>query len=165
MKRFTPFRRQQFSFSSKVAFSITDCKSEPASGSVKSIDIVSPAQIRGMKRLCWSSFPNSYNVSIQSCNDQMFPNPASAAATISAHMVYGVIGKFKPPKRRGIVIPFRPAFTIASRFCLVPEAYSTRPFAQWGPSSSTPSALGAMISPVISPVISSTLSNESIASA
>jgi hypothetical protein len=98
-------------------------------------------------------------------NDQMFPNPASAAATISAHMVYGVIGKFKPPKRRGIVIPFRPAFTIASRFCLVPEAYSTRPFAQWGPSSSTPSALGAMISPVISPVISSTLSNESIASA
>ena len=45
-------------------------------------------------------------------------------------MVYGVIGKFKPPKRRGIVIPFRPAFTIASRFCLVPLAYSTRPLAQ-----------------------------------
>ena len=37
----------------------TDCKSEPASGSVKSIDMVSPAQMRGMKRLCWSSLPNS----------------------------------------------------------------------------------------------------------
>ena len=40
------------------------------------------------------------------------------------------MGKFKPPKRRGIVIPFSPAFTIASRFCLVPLAYSTRPLAQ-----------------------------------
>ena len=153
MKRFTPFRRQQLLVSSKVAFSITDWRSEPASGSVKSIDMVSPAQIRGMKRLCWSSLPNSYNVSIQSCKDQMFPKPASAATISAAHGVWGD-GKFKPPKRRGIVIPFRPAFTIASRFCLVPEAYSTRPLAQWGPSSSTPSALGAMISPVISPVIS-----------
>ena len=27
---------------------------------------------------------------MQSCNDQMLPKPASAAATISAHMVYGL---------------------------------------------------------------------------
>ena len=26
--------------------------------------------------------------------------------------------------------PFKPAFTIASKFCLVPDAYSTRPLAQ-----------------------------------
>ena len=101
---------------------MTLCKSEPASGSVRSIDIVSPAHTRGMKRLCWSSSPNSYNVSIQSCNDQMFPKPASAAATTSAHIVYGVIGKFNPLYLRGIVMPFIPALTMASRFSTVPLA-------------------------------------------
>ena len=48
IKRFTPFNRQQFSFSSKVALSITRWRSEPASGSVRSIDIISPSQIRGI---------------------------------------------------------------------------------------------------------------------
>ena len=105
-----------------MAFSITLCKSEPASGSVRSIDMVSPAQTLGMKRLCWSSSPNSYNVSIQSCSDQMLPKPASAAATTSAHIVYGVMGKFSPLYLRGIVMPFMPAFTIASRFSTVPLA-------------------------------------------
>src|SRR3712207_8592033 len=95
MKRFTPLSNQQPSFSLYVAFSITDCRSEPASGSVKSIDMVSPWHTRGMKRLCWSVFPNSYNVSMQSCSDHILPKPASAAATISAHIVYGVIGKLR----------------------------------------------------------------------
>ena len=85
---------------------MTLCKSEPASGSVRSIDIVSPAHTRGMKRLCWSSSPNSYNVSIQSW----------------AHIVYGVIGKFNPLYLRGIVMPFIPALTMASRFSTVPLA-------------------------------------------
>ena len=40
---------------------------------------------------------------------------ASAAAALISHMVYQVIRKFKPPKRRGMVIPFNPAFTMASR--------------------------------------------------
>ena len=52
----------------------------------------------------------------------MFPKPASAAATTSAHIVYGVIGKFNPLYLRGIVMPFIPALTMASRFSTVPLA-------------------------------------------
>jgi len=48
MKRLTPFKRHVPSSSLYVALSITACKSLPASGSVRSIDIVSPAQTLGI---------------------------------------------------------------------------------------------------------------------
>ena len=97
MKRLTPLSRQQFSFSSQLALSITRCRSDPASGSVRSMDIVSPAQMRGMKRSRWSSLPNSYRVSAQLCRLQMFWKLASAAETISLAMEKTTAGQLRPP--------------------------------------------------------------------
>ena len=94
--------------------SITRCRSEPASGSVKSMDIVSPAHTRGIKRERWSSSPNSYKVSMQSCRDQMFSKPASAEAIISLMARVEGYGKFRPPKRRGMVTRVDDRFAVAS---------------------------------------------------
>ena len=71
---------------------------------------------RGIKRERWSSSPNSYKVSMQSCRDQMFSKPASAEAIISLMARVEGYGKFRPPKRRGMVTPLRPALRVASRF-------------------------------------------------
>ena len=58
----------------------------------------------------------------------------------------------------GVSLNVTDKYQTASRFCCVPEAYVTRPFATVGPSWSTPSAFGAIISPQISPTISNTFS-------
>ena len=97
MNRFTPFSSQQPCSSLHVALSITRCRSEPASGSVRSIDIVSPAQMRGRNFCRCSSEPNSYRVSAQLCRLQMFWNEASAALTSSEHMLNTTFGRFRPP--------------------------------------------------------------------
>jgi len=84
IKRFTPFRYHIPSFSLKVAFSCTACKSEPASGSVKSIEQVCPSQTLGRNSRLISSSANSLMVSAQSCKPQILAKPASARETISA---------------------------------------------------------------------------------
>ncbi len=83
MKRLTPFRSHVPFASSQWAFSITACKSLPASGSVRSIAQVSPRDTRGRYLALSSSDANSFSVSAQSCKPQMFSKPASARATIS----------------------------------------------------------------------------------
>ena len=109
MKRFTPFRYHLPSASLYVAFSCTACKSEPASGSVNAMAQVSPAHTRGRYLAFCSSLANSLMVSAQSCKPQMFCKPASARLTISAAMMNGVMGKFKPLYFRGREMPFSPA--------------------------------------------------------
>ena len=164
MKRLQPLRRHTPAASSHDALSITAPRSEPASGSVRSIAQVSPADTRGKKRALISSVANSLMVSAQSCKPQMFSKPVSARATISLAIAKQVTGILRPSKRRGSVIPPRPASFKASILRTVPEAYSTRSFTTRGPSWSTPSALGASTSAHTSPTISNTLLYESRAS-
>lgn len=63
MKRLTPFRSHVPFASSQWAFSITACKSLPASGSVRSIAQVSPRDTRGRYLALSSSDANSFSVS------------------------------------------------------------------------------------------------------
>ena len=154
MKRFTPLSLQHFSSSSYVAFSMTRCRSEPASGSVRSIDIVSPAQMRGIYLSRCSSLPNSYSVSMHDCRLQMFWKPASAADIISLSIEKVMFGTFSPPYLRGIDTPHSPAFRVASMFSSVFEAYTMRLFSRRGPSMSTSSLFGSIMFAAMSPVMS-----------
>ena len=125
---------------------------------------VAPAETHGRYFCLISSEANSFNVSAQSCNPQMFSKLASARATISLAMTKQMSGKFRPSYLRGRVMPLSPASTTAFMLRTVPEAYSTWSFTTRGPSWSTPSAFGAITSPHTSPAISSTRRYESIAS-
>ena len=156
MKRFTPFSSHVCRSSDQVALSITAPRSEPASGSVRSMAHVAPAETHGRYFCLISSEANSFNVSAQSCNPQMFSKLASARATISLAITKQMSGKFSPSYLRGSVMPLNPASTTAFMFSTVPEAYSTWSSTTRGPSWSTPSALGAITSPQTSPAISST---------
>ena len=66
MKRFTPFSSQVCFSSHQVAFSITAPRSEPASGSVRSMAQVAPAETHGRYLALISSEANSLSVSAQS---------------------------------------------------------------------------------------------------
>ena len=134
MKRLTPLSSHVCRSSDQVAFSITAPRSEPASGSVRSMAQVSPADTRGRNSCLSSSEANSLSVSAQSCRPQMFSKPASARATISLAMTKQTSGKFRPSYLRGSVRPLNPASTIALRLRTVPEAYSTWSFTTRGPS-------------------------------
>ena len=164
MKRLQPLRRHVLASSSHDALSITAPRSEPASGSVRSIAHVSPADTRGKNFILISSDANSLMVSAQSCKPQMFSKPASARATISLAIAKHVTGMFKPSYLRGRVMPPRPASMSASMFFTVPEAYSTWSLTTRGPSWSTLSAFAAITSPHTSPTMSSTRRYESRAS-
>ena len=164
MKRLQPLRRHTPAASSHDALSITAPRSEPASGSVRSIAQVSPADTRGKKRCLISSDANSLMVSAQSCKPQIFSKPASARATISLAIAKHVTGMLRPSYLRGSVIPPKPAALSASMLRTVPEAYSTWSLTTRGPSWSTLSALAAITSPHTSPTISNTRRYESSAS-
>ena len=116
MKRFTPFRSHVPFCSDHVAFNITAPRSEPASGSVRSIAQVAPAETHGRYFCLSSSEANSLSVSAQSSK------PASARATISLVITKQSNGKFRPSYLRGSVRPLRPALTTASRLRCVPSA-------------------------------------------
>ena len=122
MKRFTPFRSHVPFCSDHVAFNITAPRSEPASGSVRSIAQVAPAETHGRYFCLSSSEANSLSVSAQSCKPQIFSKPASARATISLVITKQSNGKFRPSYLRGSVRPLRPALTTASRLRCVPSA-------------------------------------------
>ena len=156
MKRFTPFSSHVCFSSDHVAFSITAPRSEPASGSVRSMAHVAPAETHFRNFSFCSSEANSLSVSAQSCKPQMFSKLASARATISLAITKQISGKFRPSYLRGSVMPLNPASTTACMLRTVPEAYSTWSFTTRGPSWSTPSAFGAITSPQTSPAISNT---------
>lgn len=134
MKRFTPLSSHVCRSSDHVALSITAPKSEPASGSVRSMAHVAPADTHGRNFCLISSEANSLSVSAQSCKPQIFSKPASARATISLAMTKQTSGKFRPSYLRGSVRPLSPASTIAFMLRTVPEAYSTWSFTTRGPS-------------------------------
>ena len=134
MNRLTPLSNHVCFSSDHVALSITAPKSEPASGSVRSIAHVAPSHTHLRYFAFCSSVANSLNVSAQSCKPQIFSKLASARATISFAITKHVSGKFKPPKRRGRVNPFKPASFTAFIFSTVPDAYITRSFSTRGPS-------------------------------
>ena len=121
MKRFTPFSSHVCRSSDQVALSITAPRSEPASGSVRSMAHVAPAETHGRYFCLISSEANSFNVSAQSCNPQMFSKLASARATISLAITKQMSGKFSPSYLRGSVMPLNPASTTAFMFSTVPN--------------------------------------------
>ena len=87
MKRFMP-SRYHLPSASCVAFRRTDCRSEPESGSVRSMEpSASPVTKRGMYFWRCSSEPNSQMVSAMSCRPKRFCKLASARETISVIIV------------------------------------------------------------------------------
>ncbi len=140
IKRLVPFIRHtpfMSPSSGGVATVLTDCKSDPKSGSVRTIaPVASPAASSGIYFSFWSSLPKSSMVSAISCKPTIVIKEASARETISIIEIFTVWGIFSPPYSYGSDMPIKFISLKSFMFSNTSGFMVTSPFSQTWPSSS-----------------------------